>query len=243
MTIFDLVLHLHHEREKLRRRERAMPPSGYLVISKRLNRILTPQWYRKLALPYMQGDHVYSLLLSRPAFHPRIHDFEVSFPLEMVHTWIWTLSHFTALKRLVIHVVDGREEDVVRQDDGMFTLDRVGESLAALFEKMPHLVDFSINVHAESGIDVPNLDLGPCLTTGRIRRVRAPGMAFALPHLRDVKVQHLALSGEIAGVTLPFSELETLSLTTSDVDLADLTPFLDQYVSRYSPSRLPSAVS
>lgn len=220
-----------------------MPPPGCLVISKRLNRILTPRWYRKIELPYMQGDHVYSLLLSRPAIHPRVHDFEVSFPLEMVHTWIWTLSHFTALKRLAIHVVDCREADIVTQDDGMFTLDRVGESLAALFKKMPHLVDFSINVDAESGMDIPNLDLGPCLATGQIGRLRAPGKAFEHPHLRDVKVQHLALSGRIARVILPFSELETLSLATSDVNLKDLMPVLKQYVSRYSPPCLPSAES
>lgn len=32
-----------------------MPQAGYLAISKRLNRILTPRWYRKIELPYAGG--------------------------------------------------------------------------------------------------------------------------------------------------------------------------------------------
>lgn len=219
-----------------------MPPPGYLVISKRLNRILTPRWYRKIRLPYAEGDdRVYSLLLSRPSITPLIHELDVSFPLERVHTCLWTLSQFVALRKLAVTIFDSRNEHTYDSDDESLSLTKVGESLAALFKKLPHLVDFAIDVETDSGVQMPGLDLGPCLLDGQIRQLEVAGSVFELPHLRNVKVQHLSLRlygegfyGEVSRPMLPLSELETLSFTGFvGVDLqANLHPFFDQYVSR-----------
>lgn len=122
----------------------AMPPPAYLLISKRLNRILTPRWYRKINL-FCKGDRVYSLLLSRPSATPLVHELDVSFAIESVHTCLWTLSQFVALRRLAITIFDSENEYTYEPDDESPPLAEVGESLAALFKRLPHLVDFPID--------------------------------------------------------------------------------------------------
>ena len=225
VIIFDLVLP-HAQRDG------PFSDTSCLVVSKRWNRLMTPLWYRRVEFKHMEGDCVYSRMLSRPWIHTVVQDLDIWFPRETVHTWVWTLSHFTALRRLAIRVYDFRtEEDEGRLDDSSFTLARVGDSLAALFNKLPNLVDFSIHTYTQTEIDIPDLDLGPCFASRQLRRCEAPAAAFELPSLRNVKVQHLALNGDIAAASIPFSELETLVLTTGDIDLKTLTPFLDQYVS------------
>ncbi|KWU42990.1 hypothetical protein RHOSPDRAFT_35493 [Rhodotorula sp. JG-1b] len=222
-TIFDLVVQ-HAQRDG------PFSDISCLVVSKRWNRLMTPRWFRSVKYKHMEGDCVYSRMLSRPWIHTVVQDLDIHFPRETVHTWVWTLSHFTALRRLAIRVYDFRtEEDEGRLDDSSFTLARVGNSLAALFNNLPNLVDFSIHTYTQTEIDIPDLDLGPCFASRQLRRCEAPAAAFVLPSLRNVKVQHLALNGDIAAASIPFSELETLVLTTGDIDLKTLTPFLDQY--------------
>lgn len=193
---------------------------------------MTPLWYRRSEFEHMEADCVYSRMLSRPWIHTVVQDLDVQCPRETVHTWIWTLSQFTALRRLAIQVYDFRtQEDEGRLDNSSFALARVGNSLAALFTKLPDLVDFSIHTDTQAEIDIPDLDLEPCFASGQLRRCEAPAVAFELPSLRNIKVQHLALNGNIAAANIPFSQPETLTLSTRDFDLKTLTPFLDQYVS------------
>lgn len=192
--------------------------------------------------------------MSRPSITPLIHELDVSFPLERVHTCLWTLSQFVALRKLAVNIFDSRNEYMYEAaDDAAYdplTLATVGESLAALFGKLPCLFDFAIDMEAESsGVQIPGLDLGPCLATGQIRRLQVAASAFELPHLPNVKVQHLSLClygegfyGEVSRPMFPLSELETLSFTGFvGVDLqANLRPFFDQYVSCISSLRLPN---
>jgi hypothetical protein len=241
LAVFEHIAQDEHEKLQAPWR-RAMPPPGYLLISKRLNRVLTPRWYRMIALPWVAGgDRPYSLLLSRPSITPLIHELDIWFPLERVHTCLWTVSQLVALRRLVITIFDSRTEGTYDPDDESHSLAQVDESLAALFRKLPYLVDFAIDVDFESDVQISGLDLGLCLATAQIRRLEVPGSMFELPRLGNIKLQHLTLCGAVSRPIFPLSELETLSFTGSgSVTLTTMQPFFDQYVSRFPSLRLPN---